>query len=355
VMKGILNESAKTGVPGYVVAMKIPNQESSSEQIDELRMEAAIMAQFSHPNVVGLIGQVNEKVEVQTEDGQTLIREVFVLIAQFCEYGSLLKWLKGPDGSHAHIPTLTRMALDVARGMEYLSKIGIVHRDLAARNVLVSSDLSCKISDFGFARHSETGTVESDSNFQVAIRWVAPEVISTRGYTSSSDIWSFAVLLFELYSFGQVPYPEIPVNREHTLIPRILSGYRLNRPLMCLPKVYQKMLESWELRADLRPDFPEWRIYLDKILFECSGIQEPSMQQSVNEMIEIIRAQQNPSQPFVVSSHRPISEVAEAAVGGTDSPIYEVLTKLGERLFLTASQIRQRNEEHRLCIWICFV
>ncbi len=238
VMKGVLDEYELTGVPGYTVAVKMPKDEESFIQVEELKLEAAIMAQFRHPNVVSLIGQVNEQ-------------GIFVLIAQYCEYGSLLSWLKG-NGAEASTGTLTTMALDVATGMEYLSSIGIVHRDLAARNVLVSSDYSCKISDFGFARHTSEGTIETSENMRVPVRWVAPEVFETKVYTTKSDVWSFGILLTELYDHGAVPYGDW---NPHRIVRKVRRGYRLPRPTGCPAEIYDLMVGCWSLQSTERPSF----------------------------------------------------------------------------------------------------
>jgi serine/threonine protein kinase len=293
-MKGILNESEKNGVPGYVVAMKMPKGNSSQSAIDELKLEAAIMAQFSHPNIVGLIGQVNETFLDDTSSPQS----IFILVAQFCEFGSLLHWLRGPDGNAAPIATLTRMSLDVSLGMVYLSSKGIVHRDLAARNVLVASDLSCKISDFGFAKHTqEEGFVESNTQFQVSYRWLAPEVFDTHTFTVQSDVWSFAVLMWEMFTYGKVPYESVKNFHERNLYNMLVNdGYRLPKPLMCPPTIYEHMAFSWNLNVNLRPDFPAWMHCLEKTLdlvvplaFQEDAI---SSHTAVHPFVEIVNRKQ---------------------------------------------------------------
>jgi serine/threonine protein kinase len=242
-MRAILDEHEKNGTPGYSVAVKMPKQQSSAEQIEELKLEGAIMAQFSHPNVVGLIGQVNEQ-------------GIFVLIVQYCEYGSLLSWLRGPNGTDVRVDTLMAMALDVASGMTYLANIGIVHRDLAARNVLVASDLTCKIADFGFAKHTSSGKVMSEGMQRVPIRWTAPEVVETHSHTTKSDVWSYGVLLYELFTHGMEPYGTWS---PHKVIKKLREGYRLPSPEACPAGVYDLMLRSWEIDPSRRIDFAQIR------------------------------------------------------------------------------------------------
>jgi serine/threonine protein kinase len=238
VMKALLDESDKTGVPGYLVAVKMAKEESTPAQVEEMKMEAAIMAQFTHPNVVGLIGQVHEG-------------EMFLIVVAFCEHGSLLSWLS-ENGSQSSQRTLYTMALDVSRGMSYLETLNIVHRDLAARNVLVSSDLSCKVSDFGLSRVSDDGTTKVASKDQVAIRWVAPEAFTDRKYSSKSDVWSYGVVLYEIFTFGKKPYENWKNRR---VIEEIKVGNRMERSPLCPEEIYELMISTWHADPSQRPSF----------------------------------------------------------------------------------------------------
>ena len=237
-MKSLLDEQYKTGVPGYLVAVKMAKEDAADEVIEEMRVEAAIMAQFSHPNVVGLIGQV-------TEDG------LFLIVEQYCEHGALLSWLID-HGPAASMRTLLNMCLDVSAGMTYLTSLGVVHRDLAARNVLLSSELTCKVSDFGLSRHAVEGVVVTAAKDQVATRWAAPEAISDHRFTDKSDVWSYGVLLFEVFSFGDKPYDTWSNRRVWEEVRR---GYRLPKPRSCPDEIYDLMMQMWHADPEQRPDF----------------------------------------------------------------------------------------------------
>ncbi|CAI8003956.1 Ephrin type-B receptor 1, partial [Geodia barretti] len=95
----------------------------------------------------------------------------------------------------------------VAAGMAYLQSRDFVHRDLAARNILISCDDICKIADFGLARHlCNTESHSGSWTGRIPVRWTAPEAIQRREFTSACDVWSFGVMVWEIWSLGSRPY-----------------------------------------------------------------------------------------------------------------------------------------------------
>jgi serine/threonine protein kinase len=121
--------------------------------------------------------------------------------------------------------------------------------------VLVSSDLSCKVSDFGLSRVSSEGAaVATSTTDQVAIRWVAPEAFADRKYTSKSDVWSYGVLLFEIFSCGAKPYDGWNNQR---VIDDVRKGERMEKPRLCPAPVYDVMLSTWHADPIQRPNFAQ--------------------------------------------------------------------------------------------------
>ena len=118
--------------------------------------------------------------------------------------------------------------------MEYISSLDIVHKDLAARNILLDKDFSCKISDFGINQPFR----------KVPIRWMAPESINKLLFTAASDVWSYGVLLWEVWTFGMVPYPGMT---DDEVVGRINQWYRLYKPNECPNEVYNIMLTCWKV------------------------------------------------------------------------------------------------------------
>ncbi|XP_078689533.1 tyrosine-protein kinase SRK3-like [Branchiostoma floridae x Branchiostoma belcheri] len=157
-----------------------------------------------------------------------------------------------------------QVARQIANGMTYISQAGYVHGDLAARNVLVGEDLVVKIADFGLTKDIyERGYQRQDAEQKVPVRWMAPERLMREGrYTSKSDVWSFGVVLYEIATLGNVPYP----GRESTLLEELRTGYREPRPPGLKQELYDMMLRCWQWEEDDRPEFEELYDELDAVV-----------------------------------------------------------------------------------------
>lgn len=147
----------------------------------------------------------------------------------------------------------------VSAGMIYLHQERIVHRDLRSANCLVKKgeggNYEIKIGDFGLSiRVSETGSSISPSSFHKPIRWSAIEVISQNAFSFKSDVWSFGVLVWEIFEFGKIPYSEMNNNEVTQKVSN--EGYRLPRPELCPPSLYEFILTFWDSDPEKRPDFP---------------------------------------------------------------------------------------------------
>ena len=138
--------------------------------------------------------------------------------------------------------------------MEYLGAMKCIHRDLAARNVLVSKDLVIKIGDFGLARDvHKNDYYRKIGDGWLPIRWMSPEAVFERKYTSMSDVWSFGVLLWEIMSLGASPYPS--VTKMEVLFQMLKEGHRMERPKNCSIEIYLIMRDCWNHSPDQRPSF----------------------------------------------------------------------------------------------------
>eukprot|EP00050_Salpingoeca_kvevrii_P021561 m.112442 g.112442 ORF g.112442 m.112442 type:complete len:2312 (-) comp9396_c0_seq4:186-7121(-) len=240
VHKALLSERNKFGriVSRVVAVKKLLGQDE--EHIAEFLDETAIMAQFQHERVVQLIGVV-------IKDAPML------MVIEYCEFGSLKSQLEKKSFS---LLEKVIFAEDCAEGLAYMHSIGVLHRDIAARNVLLGPDRRCKIADFGMSRDSEVYYATPSS--QVPLRWTAPEGLKDkRRFSTKSDVWSFGVLLFEIWSDATLPYAawtseQVFMNFQQD------EGQRLARPTGCPCSVYALMLSAWHSEPTMRPDMRQF-------------------------------------------------------------------------------------------------
>ncbi|KAI2648342.1 Tyrosine-protein kinase CSK [Labeo rohita] len=148
---------------------------------------------------------------------------------------------------------------DVCKAMEYLEANNFVHRDLAARNVLVSEDNIAKVSDFGLTKEASS----TQDTAKLPVKWTSPEALREKAFSTKSDVWSYGILLWEIYSFGRVPYPRIPLKE---VVPRVEKGYKMDSPDGCPVVVYDIMKLCWTLDPVVRPSFRELRQKLQDII-----------------------------------------------------------------------------------------
>ena len=151
------------------------------------------MVQFNHSKIVKLIGVVTKS-------------EPALIVLEFMEMGSLLTYLHNPNIKHRLVNTeMTRFSSQICAGMHYLGQLGFVHRDLAARNVLINKHFVCKVADFGLSQAVEKSSVRSKGD-KIPVRWTAPEAAIGYEFSTASDVWSFGVVMWEIWTYGELPY-----------------------------------------------------------------------------------------------------------------------------------------------------
>uniref|UniRef100_A0A667ZWZ4 Ephrin type-A receptor 8 n=1 Tax=Myripristis murdjan TaxID=586833 RepID=A0A667ZWZ4_9TELE len=233
------------------VALKTLKAGYTEKQKRDFLAEASIMAQFDHPNVIRLEGVVTQSKPV-------------MIITEYMENGSLDSFLRRHDGQFTVIQ-LVGLLRGIAAGMTYLADLGYIHRDLAARNILVNSNLVCKVSDFGLSRvlEDDPDAAYTTSGGKIPIRWTAPEAIAYRKFSSSSDVWSYGVVMWEVMSYGERPYWNL-TNRD--VIKSVEEGYRLPAPMGCPGPLHTLMLDCWQKDRNERPRFCQIVTVLDKLI-----------------------------------------------------------------------------------------
>ncbi|XP_076422544.1 ephrin type-B receptor 6 isoform X4 [Peromyscus maniculatus bairdii] len=206
---------------------------------------AALLGQFQHPNILRLEGVVTKS------------RPVMVL-TELMELGPLDSFLRR-EGQFSSLQ-LVAMQRGVAAAMQYLSSFAFVHRALSARSVLVNSHLVCKVARLG---HSPQGSSS-------LLRWAAPEVITHGKYTTSSDVWSFGILMWEVMSYGERPYWDMS---EQEVLNAIEQEFRLPPPPGCPTGLHLLMLDTWQKDRARRPHFDQLVAAFDKMIRKPDTLQ----------------------------------------------------------------------------------
>lgn len=176
---------------------------------------------------------------------------------EYCENGSLLAYLRREEP--ATPPTLDEMnqwSREISNGMAFLAEKKVVHGSLSAKNVLLTADKTAKISEFGMCESLYNQSGNANKNREaLPWRWMAPESLYRMEFTEKSDVWAFGVTLWEIHSFGSVPYPGMPF--EINFASHLVNGLRLRKPDNCEDNFYSIMLNCWTIEADLRPNFTQ--------------------------------------------------------------------------------------------------
>ena len=318
VYRGYMNSIAPNG-PRTEVAIK--QLKMGNEDTRSLCVEMALLLHVrNHPNVLKLLGITTSR--------------TLKLVLEFAPFGNLRSFLKanrpnfpnymlppnpdayrgnyrpvdtgGPsasrprtvsvlenptspaasnDRSHLICPTLAfdhllGYALQMAQGMIYLHSKRMIHRDLAARNILVFSDKLVKIGDFGLARNLYRNNVYHMTSNKVPFRWMAVETIRDSNYSYQSDVWSYGILLWEIFSLGTDPYPGFADDRD--LFDRLTEGYRMDCPNLLAEDenrdVYNLMRNCWEHAPDDRISFRQIKVSSTKLLFFFQSVSLVSFQ-----------------------------------------------------------------------------
>ncbi|KAM4606177.1 activated CDC42 kinase 1 [Polymixia lowei] len=278
---GVVRRGEWTGPNGRVLSVAVKCLKAGmldSEGLDDFIREVNAMHSLSHQNLIRLYGIV--------------LTQPMKMVTELAPLGSLLDRLRKRQG-HILISSLCNYAVQVACGMAYLEQRRFLHRDLAARNVLLSTNETVKIGDFGLMRALPTHTDHyvMEESHKVPFAWCAPESLKSRTFSHASDTWMFAVTLWETFTHGQEPW--LGLNGSQILHKVDVEAERLCKPDDCPQDVYNVMLQCWSPKPDDRPTFIALRDFLMETMpTDMRALQdfeeEDKLQITMNDIITII-------------------------------------------------------------------
>ncbi|KAM7075524.1 focal adhesion kinase 1 isoform 11-T13 [Molossus nigricans] len=255
--------------PALAVAIKTCKNCTSDSVREKFLQEALTMRQFDHPHIVKLIGVITEN-------------PVWIIM-ELCTLGELRSFLQVRKYS-LDLAALILYAYQLSTALAYLESKRFVHRDIAARNVLVSSNDCVKLGDFGLSRYMEDSTYYKASKGKLPIKWMAPESINFRRFTSASDVWMFGVCMWEILMHGVKPFQGV---KNNDVIGRIENGERLPMPPNCPPTLYSLMTKCWAYDPSRRPRFTELKAQLSTILEEEKAQHEERMRMESRRQVTV--------------------------------------------------------------------
>ncbi|XP_071080803.1 ALK tyrosine kinase receptor-like [Haliotis cracherodii] len=230
VYKGLMSHVPRVEGMLQVAVKTLPALSTEQTELD-FQMEAIIVSKFNHPNIVKFLGVCF--------DG----RPRFIVL-ELLEGGDLKSFLrdsrpKPSEPSNLTVMDLLRLAVDISQGCQHLEEKHFIHRDIAARNCLLTtkgSERKAKIADFGMARDIyRSDYYKKAGNALLPVKWMPPEAFLDGIFTTKTDVWSFGILLWEIFSLGYMPYPGCS-NEE--VMHYVTVGGRLDAPDSCPSSVY---------------------------------------------------------------------------------------------------------------------
>lgn len=267
VYKGMYFDKEGMQVPVAIKTCKEDGEEMMTEKFLE---EAYIMQQFDHPHIIKLIGICSDT------------RPVWIVM-ELAKHGEMRAYLQN-NQHRLDLFMLILYAHQLSTALSYLESKKFVHRDIAARNVLVSSHDTVKLGDFGLSRWVEEQSYYKASKGKLPIKWMAPESINFRRFTTASDVWMFGVCIWEILMYGVKPFQGV---KNNDVIGKIEAGERLPLPAGCPPALYNLMCSCWQYEPSKRLSFADLKTWLYEILDEERCRQEEEMHRD-NRRIQAI-------------------------------------------------------------------
>ncbi|CAB3991780.1 focal adhesion kinase 1-like isoform X1 [Paramuricea clavata] len=257
VHRGTIKSKDGSSLP---IAIKTCKDDDEAERFLE---EAYVMKQFDHPHIIRLIGLCMEPPPIY-------------IIMELAPHGEMRSYLQ-KNKDNLDTAVLLTYIHQISTALSYLESKKFVHRDIAARNVLVCSVENVKLADFGLSRWLEVESYYKASKGKLPIKWMAPESINFRRFTTASDVWMFGVCIWEIMMYGIKPFQGV---KNNDVIGRIENGERLPFPRNCPPALYHVMIDCWSYEPSKRPNGNDLKRRLKFIVNEEKMTREESSRES---------------------------------------------------------------------------
>ena len=245
------------------VAIKTCKEDCDPSVSEKFLEEAYIMQQFDHPHIIRLIGIISQS--------------PVCIVMELAHMGEMRSFLQNSK-SRLKLHTLIMYCYQLSAALSYLEGKNFVHRDVAARNVLVSSEDCVKLADFGLSRSLTEQCYYKATKGKLPIKWMAPESINFRRFTTSSDVWMFGVCMWEIMMFGVKPFQGV---KNNDVISKIEGGERLPLPQDCPPGLYNLMCSCWSYEPSERPSISVVKTTLHEIFAEeCQRHEDEAKRQN---------------------------------------------------------------------------
>ncbi|KAL6583816.1 Serine/threonine-protein kinase ht1 [Orobanche minor] len=203
--------------------------------------EVSLLFRLKHPNIISFIAACKKP-------------PVFCIITEYYPGGSLRQYLHQQEPHSLPLTLVLKLALDIARGMQYLHARGVLHRDLKSENLLLDEDMCVKVADFGISCLESQSGGRSAKGFTGTYRWMAPEMIGERRHTKKVDVYSFGIVLWELFT-ALTPFDDM--TPEQAAFAVCQKNARPPLPSSCPTAFCRLIHRCWSSNPDKRPQFDE--------------------------------------------------------------------------------------------------
>lgn len=250
------------------VAIKLLRMIDSNDNFRDFQREAKIMKDLNHENIVKIYGYCEQPLSIIMEHmkhgslhSYLSYNRPTLTLQNLVNFGIYIARVSFEKCQTYFLTMATILSIKISQGMNYLGSKQIVHRDLAARNVLVGDGGRVKIADFGLAQFTDNdGYYHFSTNCRsLPVKWYAPETLTQRKFSHKSDVWSFGVTLYEIFTFGESPNLKRNSRLDADEILALLTnGERLECPKFCPQSIYEEiMFVCWNFNPRLRPTFSD--------------------------------------------------------------------------------------------------